>query len=111
MHADILEGRLDQWGSEANLVDETLVIILQNSYTFTVDDVITQIETVLKPRKLRCLGYGQPPAGWFPLPDAVGLLLGCHPSASRSLPSTSLEQLWDLGRLLYNYNAVTVEGD
>ena len=57
------------------------------------------------------LDSGSLPAGWFPLPDAVGMLLGCHPSASRSLPSTSLEQLWDLGRLLYNYNAVTVKGD
>ena len=30
---------------------------------------------------------------------------------SRSLPSTSLEQLWGLGRLLYDYVAVAVEGD
>ena len=65
---------------------------------------------IKEPGQLR-LDSGSLPAGWFPLPDAVGMLLGCHPSASRSLPSTSLEQLWDLGRLLYDYNAVTVEGD
>ena len=54
---------------------------------------------IREPGQLR-LDSGSLPAGWFPLPDAVGMLLGCHPSASRSLPSTSLEQLWDLGRLL-----------
>ena len=31
------------------------------------------------------LDPGSLPAGWFPLPDAVGMLLGCHPFASRSL--------------------------
>ena len=53
---------------------------------------------IREPGQLR-LDSGSLPAGWFPLPDAVGMLLGCYPSASRSLPSTSLEQLLGLGRL------------
>jgi len=55
VHADILEilsthletGRLAAWGSEENLVDETWVVILHPSCAFTVDAVITQIETEL----------------------------------------------------------------
>ena len=47
------------------------------------------------------LGPGQPrldsgslPAGWFPLPDAVRGLLGCHPSAPEYSSSLTPEQHW-----------------
>ena len=100
-----------------------------------VQDLLIHIEYSLKihwvrlrplPQCERNLGYtylgpdrpGQPrldsgslPAGWFPLPDAVRRLLGCHPSA---LPlSVFVDLRAALGHVgcCASAHAVTVVGD